>query len=299
MGAGPTAEEKKGGGPAWLPPALFPFDRRFLEIGGARIHYVDEGAGLPLLMLHGNPTWSFVYRDVIRTLRDDFRCIAPDYPGFGLSEPPAEYGFTPPEHARTLLDFIAALDLRDIVLVAHDWGGPIGLWAAENAPHRFRGLVIGNSWAWPLTGRLKFELFSRLMNGPVPLTRLIPLGLKRKSLTRSERTAYQAPFQTPGSPAPMRTLVAALRTAAPFLQTVENGLPPLAHLPVLLLWGAKDPAFGMKERRRFETAFPRAKTLVLPDCGHLVPKDAPEEMAAAIRKWTGQNGTERGDFKFR
>ena len=123
----------------WLDRTLFPYEQQRLELDGHEVAYVDEGEGPPLLMLHGNPTWSFVYRDVIAGLRDRFRCVAPDLPGFGFSTAAAGFGFRPVEHARVIERFVEALGLRDATLVAQDWGGPIGLWVAARQPERLWG----------------------------------------------------------------------------------------------------------------------------------------------------------------
>src|SRR3954463_11514952 len=110
--------------PEWIDSELYPFEDRWAEVEGCTGHYVDEGEGPPLLMLHGNPTWSFTWREVIKGLRNSFRCIALDYPGFGLSKASAGYGFSPQEHARTVEELVKQLDLRDITMLEHDWGGP-------------------------------------------------------------------------------------------------------------------------------------------------------------------------------
>ncbi|MDJ0707045.1 MAG: alpha/beta fold hydrolase [Leptolyngbyaceae cyanobacterium MO_188.B28] len=141
---------------------LFPFESRFLEtISGATVHYVDEGEGPTILMLHGNPTWSFLYRKMILKLRGRFRCIALDYPGFGLSTAPPDYDFYPDSHSQALREVIEKLGLTNFLLVMQDWCGPIGLAAAEQFPERVRGLILGNTWAWPLKGQAKFERFWR------------------------------------------------------------------------------------------------------------------------------------------
>lgn len=134
--------------PGRVPRDLYPFEDRFLEVEWCRVHYVDEGSGPPLL-LHGNPTWSFIYRDLILGLRDRFRCIAPDYPGFGLSTAPASYGFTPAEYAGVVERFVVELDLRETTMMAQEWGGPIGFSVATRHPDRFYAFVVGNTWAWP------------------------------------------------------------------------------------------------------------------------------------------------------
>ncbi len=153
--------------PGWFPEKLFPVASHFVAAGTTRIHYVDEGRGPTLLLLHGNPTWSFLYRHLIRELAPRFRCVAPDFPGFGLSTAPSGYDFRPATHADILREFIHALDLRDIVMMVQDWAGPIGLSAAAREPSRFRGFVIGNTWAWSGKGDPHFERFSRLMGGKI------------------------------------------------------------------------------------------------------------------------------------
>jgi len=135
--------------PAWIPETLYPFESRFAQIEGARLHYVDEGSGPALLLLHGNPTWSFLYREIIKGLSDRFRCIAIDYPGFGLSRAAPGYGFTPAEHARIVEQLVLRLELKDVTMMVQDWGGPIGFAVATRHPDRFAAFVIGNTWAWP------------------------------------------------------------------------------------------------------------------------------------------------------
>src|SRR5947208_3501095 len=180
-----------GARPEWVPETLYPFEDRYAEIGGGRVHYVDEGSGPPLLLLHGNPTWSFLYRDVIKGLRDGFRCIAPDYPGFGLSRPAPGYGYTPAEHADVLERLVLELDLKDVTMMVQDWGGPIGFSVATRHPDRFAGFVIGNTWAWPKADPFT-RLFSLVLGGPIGgylilrrnlfVEKAIPGGVNRRKL---------------------------------------------------------------------------------------------------------------------
>lgn len=120
----------------WLSKHLYPFTHRHVDVDGTRVHYVDEGEGRPLLFVHTNPDYSFLFRQQIQALQADYRCLAVDLPGFGLSTAGRGYGFTPAEHATVVARFAARLDVRDAVLVVHDWGGPIGLEAAATAPDR-------------------------------------------------------------------------------------------------------------------------------------------------------------------
>ncbi len=155
---------------------LFPFESRTVELrSGATIHFNNEGQGPLLLLLHGNLTWSFLYRNIVWGLKDRFRCIAPDYPGFGLSIAPAGYGFTAAEHATVMAEFVEALDLRDFTIMMQDWGGPIGFLIALRHPDRVRGLIIGNTFAWPLE-RFGQKMFSRILGGPPGSAELAAIG---------------------------------------------------------------------------------------------------------------------------
>src|SRR5262245_25805983 len=209
--------------PSWLPQDLFPFTSRFLDVRGCRVHYVDEGAGPPLLMLHGNPTWSFLYRHLIAQLSDSFRCIALDYPGFGLSTPPPGYGFTPGEHSAIVSAFVEALDLTGLTLFVQDWGGPIGLGFAGREPERVRALVLGDTWAWPVNGNPRYERLSHLAGGSLAgflirrfnafVNVLVPLGMRKRKLSEREMAAYRAPFPTPDSREPTHIFPAQILAA--------------------------------------------------------------------------------------
>ena len=281
--------------PTWVSDELFPYASRFLDVDGHRVHYVDEGSGPLLLMLHGNPTWSFLYRDVIAALRDTFRCVAVDHPGFGLSQAAPGYGATPAEHADVLARLVAQLDLRDVTLVLHDWGGPIGLSAAQRDPERYAGLVVTNTWAWPANGDLHFELFSRTVGGLVgrELIRrlnlfvevMVPLGHRRRRLPSAEMDHYRAALPSRGRRHASAVLPQAILGSRDFLAEVEAGLPALAHLPALLVWGGSDPAFREAELARWQQELQDTTVVRLPGVGHYLPSDAPDDLAAAIRTW--------------
>lgn len=282
--------------PAWLTRELYPFEDRWMDIDGHLVHYLDEGRGPVLLMLHGNPTWSFLYRNIIRALADSYRCVAPDYPGFGLSTAKAGYRFTPREHSDVLEKLVLALDLKDVTLVVQDWGGPIGLGLAGRHPERVRALVIGNTWAWPVNGEPRFERFSALMGGPVGrffihnynafVNLLVPLGSAR-SLSSEEMRAYRSPFPTRASRTPTAVFPREIIASREYLAEVEAALPGLARKPVLIVWGAKDLAFQAGERHRFERLFPDHRTILLPDARHFIQEDEPARIASEIRRFVG------------
>ncbi len=287
------------GRPGWVSAELFPYQSRFLDLDGCRLHCVDEGEGPVLLLLHGNPTWSFLYRHMVDRLRHRFRCIAPDLPGFGLSTAPAGYGFTPAEHARVLEHFVTELELRSFTPVLHDWGGPIGLAVAGHHPERVRALVICNTFAWPADGDRHFEWFSKVMGGPVGrlairrlnafVNLMVPAGTRRH-LSGAEMAHYRRPFATPDARTPTHVFPREILASRDFLVDVEAGLPRLGHLPALIAWGGKDVAFRDAERRRFETLFPKHHTVVFERAAHYLQEDVPEELASEIERWWDREG---------
>lgn len=284
--------------PAWVSDELFPFQSRFVQLDGHHVHYVDEGNGPTLLMLHGNPTWSFVYRDVIARLRGQFRCVALDYPGFGLSQAAPGYRYLPEEHAQVVSAFLEHLDLRGVTLVAQDWGGPIGLAAAERGPERFDRLVLANTWGWPVNGDLHFELFSRTMGGLVgrELIRrlnlfvhlMVPAGHRRRRPTSAEMAHYRHALPTHARRHSSAVLPKAITGSRSFLEGVERGLAVVDQLPALLIWGDADIAFRTRERERWERLLADTTTVPLHGAGHFVQSDAAEEFAEAIRAWHPQ-----------
>jgi haloalkane dehalogenase len=282
--------------PTWIPEHLYPFESHYADVGGSRVHYVDEGSGPPLLLLHGNPTWSFLYRELIKGLSDRFRCIAPDHPGFGLSRAAPGYGFTPREHADVLEQLVLQLDLTGVTMMVQDWGGPIGFAVATRHPDRFDAFVIGNTWAWPKSDP-GTQLFSRFLGGPIGrrlikgrnffVETIIPGGVSRRKLSEEVMDAYRGPFPTPESRRPVAVFPREILGSRPFLAEVERGLPTLADRRALLVWPTKDVAFRARERKRWEDFFPDHRTVILEGANHYIQEDAPEEITSAIREWSG------------
>jgi haloalkane dehalogenase len=287
--------------PAWVDDRLFPFDSRFVELDGHVVHYVDEGDGPTILMLHGNPTWSFLYRDLIRSLRDDFRCVALDYPGFGLSHAAPGYRFLPGDHARVVARFVTALDLDRVVVMGQDWGGPIGLWTAAAHAERVDGLVLGNTWAWRLDGDTRFRVFSGVVGGYLGgvlirqanafVNVFIPAGHRRRRLRSAEMDHYRRPLDTPAAREASHVFPRELVASTAFMQDVERRLDRLEQVPTLFVWGDGDIAFGTRELERFERILPNHRTHVLKGAGHYIQEEAPEEIAGAIRAWWRQVAT--------
>jgi len=280
--------------PTWFDEDVLPYASNWVTIDGNDVHYLDVGAGPVLLMLHGNPTWSVLYRDLIAGLSDRFRCIALDYPGFGLSTARAGYGFTAAEHSRVVQQFVTHLDLTSVTTIMQDWGGPIGIGAMVADPSRYAALVVGNTWAWP--SNLWTKSFSVVMGsrvtGPLMSQRLnlfvkdmIPRWHMRTRLTDAEMAMYVGPFPTVESRYPAMVLPREIRTAGPFLADIATRLTLVRELPLLLLWADKDIAFKDSVRRRWQATFPNRRDHTLHGVGHYWQDDAGDEAVNEIGSW--------------
>jgi haloalkane dehalogenase len=280
--------------PPWVDQGQYPFEDKVLEIEGNQIHYIDTGEGPTLLFVHGNPVWSFEFRDVVKSLQTSFRCIAVDLAGFGLSEAAPEFSYLPSAQSEILAQLIERLDLRAYSIVVQDWGGPIGLNAALVSPERLAGVVISNTWAWPVNGNPGFEKFSGLMGGPmgrfgskhfnVFVNVLLPVSHKKRRLSRAEKRHYRKALPR-GRRDPTWILPKQIIASRDFLSELEIQLPLLSTLSALIVWGDKDDAFQAPELARWQEIFPMAKTIVLHGVGHFAPSEAPVEFANAIREW--------------
>jgi haloalkane dehalogenase len=275
-----------------VPRATFDADHRFVDLpSGARVHYVDVGTGETLLFLHGNPAWSFQWRDLIAGLRGSLRCVALDYPGFGLSPSPPGYGFTPREQSRVVEEFADRLGLRDLTLVMQDWGGPIGLGLAGRRPELVRRIILGNTWAWPTTTSEARGKFSIIAGGPIgefvqmnfngfPAVAL-ERGVVRK-LPDDVTEMYLRPFR----PLDRRGVAAfypgQITAASEYLTEVEAGLSRVRDRRALIFWGMRDPGFPRVDLERFERAFPNHKTIELTDADHFFFEDAAPQMVKEI-----------------
>jgi haloalkane dehalogenase len=195
---------------SWIDKNEYPFKSNFIQFDIGKMHYVDEGKGEPIVMLHGNPTWSFLYRHMIKGLSGKYRCIAPDYFGFGLSDNPKDWSYLPKGHAEYITKLIDQLELKDITFVVQDWGGPIGLSYAVSNPSKVKRFIIVNTWMWPVSDDFHFRLFSRMMGGPFGrfvikrfnffAKRVMKMGINDKSkLSKHIHKHYLNPLNTPAS----------------------------------------------------------------------------------------------------
>jgi cis-3-alkyl-4-acyloxetan-2-one decarboxylase len=274
--------------------SLYPFASHEMRIDGRRYHYLDEGAGPVLLLVHGNPGWSFSWRELVRGLRGQYRVIVPDHIGCGLSDKPspAEYSYHLAQRVSDLGELINRLDLQQITLVAHDWGGAIGMGAAVAAPDRFAQFVLMNTAAF-LANRCPLPI--RVCRTPV-LGRLAVQGLNlftraalRLTVRHHERmtpavcAGLLAPYDSWQNRVAVHRFVLdiPLSRRHPTYKTlcdIEAGLAQFRQQRVCLIWGMHDWCFTPAFLDRFIEFFPEAAVHRLADAGHYVVEDAYEQI---------------------
>jgi cis-3-alkyl-4-acyloxetan-2-one decarboxylase len=276
--------------------SLYPFSSREIRVGGHRYHYVDEGQGEPLVLVHGNPTWSFMWRNLILALRERYRVIAVDHIGCGLSDKPQDYPYRLRAHIENLSALVHTLDLENITLIAHDWGGAIGVGAALDSPDRFARFVLSNTAAFR-SPHIPWQI--RLARAPILGTfanrglNLFLRGALRSALEKPERimpdvrAGYLAPYQSWHDRVAIDRFVKDIPRSARHptygtLLHIEQNLPSLADRPWLLLWGMRDWCFHQWYFNRFHDFIPEAEVCRLPDAGHLVIEDAADQVIQAI-----------------
>jgi haloalkane dehalogenase len=281
--------------PGWVDRHEYPFEPRGLTLPAGRISYVDEGEGQPIVMVHGTPTWSFLYRHLVKALRERYRCVAPDNLGFGLSDKPAGASYRPQDQAANLAALIDTLGLKNITLVVHDFGGPIGLSYAIERPENVRRLVLFNTWMWSFAGQARYRWLGRALGSPVGRVLYERFGFALNVMFRSAVTdkrrytpAVQAQYARPLASAAERraTWVYAreLLGSSEWFDGLWRRRERIAAIPALLIWGTSDPAFG-DALPRWRSVFERVRVLELPRAGHAPPEERPEEIVPVIARF--------------
>jgi haloalkane dehalogenase len=277
----------------------YPFESRSLQVPAGRMHYIDEGTGEPILFVHGTPTWSFEWRHLIRALSPAWRCIAPDLLGFGFSDRPRHFAYTPEAHADALESFVLQLDPGPFTLVVHDFGGPIGLPLCIRHPARVTRLVLLNTWMWSFADDRAMERSARIAGGGIGrfLYRWGNLSLRvimpqaygdRSKLTPAIHRQYRDRFPDRWSRgAVLWPLAKALLASSHYYESLWHERDKLGGRPALIIWGMKDSALRPHLLDRWREALPDASVVELPGAGHWPHEEAPdrvsEEIAAFLR----------------
>jgi pimeloyl-ACP methyl ester carboxylesterase len=286
---------------------IYPFAGKFFMRGSLRLHYLDEGEGETVVLLHGNPTWSIYYRSLVLALRGSFRLIVPDHIGMGLSDKPDDSRYSYRLQSRiddleALLEAIAPD--RQVTLVLHDWGGMIGMgWGARNA-ERVRRIVLLNTAAFHMPGRMRLPLMLSVVRdtpaGPVlvrgfnAFSRIAArVCCTRKPMSPELRDAYCAPYDSWAHRIATLRFVQdiPLQPADPsyaLVGSIEESLSRFSKTPVLICWGDRDFVFTPGVLRDWIKRWPHAQVHRFADCGHYVLEDAPLEIEGLVRDFLGQ-----------
>ena len=282
---------------------LYPFDSHFVELGDLRLHYVDEGSGEVVVAVHGNPTWSLYYRELIKDLRSDHRVIVPDHMGCGLSDRPddSRYSYTLESRIADFETLMGRLDLDQVNLVVHDWGGAIGCaWAGRN-PERVKRLVILNTGAFhlPATKALPWQLWlvrntplgSGLVRGLNGFARgATRFGCTRRPMPKEVRDAFCAPYDSWENRRAVLRFVEDIPLRPgdrgyDLVTEIAENLPRLAGKPVMICWGDKDFVFDRHFLAEWVRIFPDAELHRFPDGGHYILEDYADEIVPLVREF--------------
>jgi len=277
----------------WIDKKEYPFRSNYFNVPAGRMHYIDEGEGEPIVMVHGNPSWSFLYRHLIKGLSKSHRCIVSDHIGFGLSDKPADWSYLPEEHANNLSLLIDELDLKDITLVVQDWGGPIGLSYAVNNPENVKSIIIMNTWMWSVAGDPHYERFSRFMGGAVGrflikrFNFFVRVVMKqamgdKSNLPKLVHRHYFEALKEPNSRKGCWVFPKQIIESSAWLETLWSRRERIQAIPALILWGMKDIAFREKELEKWITVFYKPKVMKFENVGHFVQEEKRSQLCPIV-----------------
>ncbi len=288
--------------------AEYPFEPQTLDIDGQAMSYLDIGEGMPVVMIHGNPSWSYLYRNLVSTLKDRYRCIVPDHIGCGLSAKPQNYPYLLKNHIDNLEALLDHLQITRCVLVVHDWGGAIGMGWAGRHSHRIAGLVVLNTAAfrsaripfriavcrWPYLGPLLVQGCNGFAGAAVHMA-------VHKKMRPEIAAGFLAPYDTWHNRVAVHRFVRDIPLDSDHpswdtLVAVEAGLDQFSKTPMLICWGGRDFCFNDHFYKEWKKRFPKADAHYFADAGHYVLEDAYPEILPLIERFLDRQGGSNGEF---
>ncbi|WP_257667651.1 alpha/beta fold hydrolase [Parapedobacter tibetensis] len=276
----------------WLDRSEYPFTSNYFYVNGHKLHYIDEGKGETILFVHGTPSWSFDFRNIIKKLKTNFRCIAIDHIGFGLSDKPEHYDYSTRNHSKTLEKFILEKELQNITLVVHDFGVPIGLNFAIQFPDKVKKLVILNSWLWSSRNDPDFIKVSKILKSPLmpflyryfnfSAKYILPKSFGERKISMQLVKQYTKPFadstQRNGTVAFAMSLV----NDQDWFEELWNKKQAISTKPTLFVWGMKDSLIKPHYLDKFVSGFQNSTILKLETSGHFPQEEQPELVSKSI-----------------
>lgn len=294
---------------------LLPFKRNFLSLNGQKYHYINEGNGEPVVMVHGNPSWSFYYRNLVKTLSSTHQCIVPDHIGCGLSDKPDDekYDYTLTQRIDDLEALLEYLEVKEnITLVVHDWGGMIGMGFAARYPNRIKRLVILNTGAFHLPKAKPFPWALNICRNTALGTFLVRgfnafssaasyVGVKRKPMPKDIRKAYVMPFNS------WKNRISTLRFVQDIplkegdrnyqlVSGIADKLSSFKDIPMLICWGLQDFVFDKHFLDEWKVRFPKADVHAFDDCGHYILEDAADEVVPLVDQFIKNDSVEKAQM---
>lgn len=283
----------------WLDRNEYPFESKYRNINGHRMHYIDEGAGETILFVHGTPSWSFDFRNVIKKLSSRFRCVAIDHVGFGLSDKPEVYDYSTHNHSKTLEQFVVQKDLRDVTLVVHDFGGPIGLNMAMRQAHRIKKIIVLNSWLWSAEENASYKKMKPVLKSPLLLFLyrylnfsprfLLPASFGEIKLKTGLKTQFTKPFSKPSERNGLLAFAHSLLHDQKWFEKLWQERVAIQKLPALFIWGLKDKFITPDYLEKFQSGFTNHVVVKLETCGHFPQEEQPEAVTRAIEKFLAKD----------
>ena len=280
---------------SWLNRVQYPFESRFADVSGGRMHYIDVGQGDPIVFLHGLPGWSFQYRHLIRGLSNGYRCIAPDLLGFGMSDKPANLTYSPLNYTENLRELIEHLGLDRFTLVMHDFGCPIGLGYAVENPSRVRKAVVFNGFCWNLEHERLPPRVAKLAMSPAGRWAMVnrnpwakwlrTLFVDRGAFGDTFVSGMMGPISNPDDRVGLWNVAKSLIRSGPYFDDVWLRRKELSVHPIMLIWGMKDPLYGEKALNKWWHEFPLSEVCRLPSVGHFPMEEKPAEVLRVLREF--------------
>jgi len=285
--------------PKWLDRTEYPFTAHFFESTGVKQHYVDTGSGPVILLVHGTPSWSYDFRHLIKDLSKDFRCIAPDHIGFGLSDKPKDYDYSTQNHSQRLEALIEHLQLDSFILVAHDFGGPIAVRYAEAHPQKVSRIIMMNTWLWSFDQDPNYEKANKILSSPmIPFLYLscnfsvrviAPKAFGEQKASRQFKKHLRKPLGKRSKRFGTLAFVNSLLNDGDWFNSLWNNRKSIDHIPILLVWGMKDPAITPFSLHKLEEGFANTQTIQLDSAGHFPQEESPQVVINAIRTFLGSS----------
>jgi len=276
----------------WLDTSEYPFNSNYFDINEHKLHYIDEGKGDVILFVHGTPSWSFDFRNIIKKLKSNFRCIAIDHIGFGLSDKPEHYDYSTQNHSATLEKFIIDKQLTNITLVVHDFGGPIGLNFAIQHPEKIKNIVVLNSWLWGSKDDPDFIKLSKILKSPLLpfLYRYLNFSAKfilhksfgDRKLSKQLLKHYTKPFANNTQRNGTLAFAKSLLNDQDWFEELWNKKAAISNKPTLFVWGMKDPVIKTQNLDKFAEGFTNSKTVKIETSGHVPQEESPDEVLEAM-----------------